>query len=92
LARDVATRKSLGASRLHQAPVRAAVFHPNGRHVLTASEDMSARLWPLPAAPKDNAEAVAARIQVLTGLELDGSGTVHILDGRSWQERRQIQR
>jgi WD40 repeat protein len=85
---DVACRKMLGPSLLHQAPVRAAVFHPDGRRVLTASEDMTARLWPLPAATSDAAEPAVARIQVLTGLELDGSGTVHVLDGPSWRERR----
>jgi WD40 repeat protein len=89
---DVASRKSLGPPRLHQAPVRAGVFHPDGRSVLTASEDMTARLWPLPAATGGDAERVVARVQVLTGLELDGSGTVHVLDASSWRERRRALR
>jgi WD40 repeat protein len=89
---DVASRKMLGPPRLHEASVRAAVFHPDGRRVLTASEDMTARLWPLPTATSDDAEQVVARIQVLTGFELDGLGTVHVLDGPSWRERRRALR
>jgi hypothetical protein len=89
---DVASRKMLGPPRLHQAPVRAAVFAPDSRRVLTTSEDMTARLWPLPAATADDAERVVARVQVLTGLELDGLGSVHVLDGPSWRERRRALR
>jgi WD40 repeat protein len=85
---DVASRKLLWPPRLHQAPVRAAAFHPDGHRVLTASEDMTARLWPLPVATSDDHERVVARIQVLTGLELDALGLVHVLDGPSWRERR----
>jgi WD40 repeat protein len=85
---DVASRKVLGTPMLHQGPVRAGVSHPDGRQVLTAGEDMTARLWTVPTARVEDVERVVARIQVLTGMELDGFGVVKILDGPAWREHR----
>jgi WD40 repeat protein len=88
---DVASRKMLGMPMLHQGPVRAGTFHPEGRLVLTACEDRKARLWAVHTATNDAAEQVVARIQVLTGMELDSLGVVQVLDALTWRNRRQAQ-
>jgi WD40 repeat protein len=86
---DVASRKMLGMPMLHQGPVRAGAFHPGGHLVLTASEDMTARLWAVPTGTTERVERMITRIQVITGMELDGFGVVRVLDGPTWRKRRQ---
>jgi WD40 repeat protein len=85
---DVASRSMLGMPMLHQGPVRAGAFHPGGHLVLTAGEDMAARLWEVPGATAGAVERVVARVQVLTGMELDRLGVVQVLDGPAWRARR----
>src|SRR5262249_45207238 len=44
---DATTGRQLGAPLRHQETVRAMVVSPDGRSVLTASWDRTARLWAL---------------------------------------------
>ena len=56
--------------------------------MLTASSDGTARLWTLPAPVRGDPDLVALWVQVLTGMELDAEGTVQVLPGDVWQQRR----
>jgi eukaryotic-like serine/threonine-protein kinase len=64
-------------------------FSPDGRLLLTGCWDRTARLWPVPVPVAGAPERVRLWAQVLTGLELDDDGVIHVLDAPTWQERRQ---
>jgi WD40 repeat protein/tRNA A-37 threonylcarbamoyl transferase component Bud32 len=86
---DVRTGRALGPPLPHDGRVRSVAFRRDGRALLTASEDGSARLWPVPAPVEGDAGRVQAWVQVLTGIELDRSDAVRLLDPGAWQQRRQ---
>jgi WD40 repeat protein len=85
---DAATGKPVGLPLLHEGEVTALAFSPDGRLLLTGSWDRTARLWPVPDPPTGEPERIRLWVQVLTGMELDEGGTVHVLDAPTWQERR----
>jgi WD40 repeat protein len=79
---------ALGAVLQHQGPVTRVAFCPDGKTILTGSSDGTARLWTPPRPVAGDPEHVRLWAQVLTGMELDGEGTVRVLPGDVWQERR----
>jgi WD40 repeat protein len=80
----------IGRPLIHQDEVRAVAFSTDGRTVVTASRGGIARLWRVPPPLDGNPRWIALWIQVVSGLELDGNGAVHVLDAKSWQARRQL--
>jgi WD40 repeat protein len=87
---DLASGKPLGPSLRHRDFVWAAVFHPDGRALLTGCFDRAARLWRVPQPVAGDPERLVLWAQVVTGLELDELGVAHILDGATWEKRRQL--
>jgi tetratricopeptide (TPR) repeat protein len=64
-----------------------AVFSPNGQFLLTSASS-TARLWDVPAPLPTDPPRLAAWVETATGLEMDGQGSIHVLDGDAWRERR----
>jgi WD40 repeat protein len=84
---DVSTRKPLGPPFRH-GQILAADFSSDGTTILTAGDDRAARLWPVPQALAGEAERLVTWTQVLTGMELDATGAIQVMDALTWQDRR----
>jgi WD40 repeat protein len=85
---DAATGRSIGAPIRHQGEVGRVAFSPDGTTILTGSLDGTAQLWPTAELP-DDLEGVTTWVEALTGLTLDDSGSIQVLDTPTWLERRE---
>ncbi len=81
------TGKPLGSPLSGQ--VRAVAFTPDGRRMLLGWASGSARLWEVPEPTRGDPERLRLWAQVVTGMELDDSGGVRVLNVKTWQERYQ---
>jgi eukaryotic-like serine/threonine-protein kinase len=84
---DTGTRQPLGPPMKHPHPVMRVAFSPDGKTLLAASDGMM-RVWPMAKLP-DDLKRVATWVETLTGLTLDASGEIQILDRDAWLERRE---
>ena len=74
----------------HQGIVFAVAFSPDGTTVITGCWDGTARFWDVATERlPDDLERVANWVEVLTGLTLDESGSIQILDNPAWLRGRE---
>jgi WD40 repeat protein/tRNA A-37 threonylcarbamoyl transferase component Bud32 len=85
---EAATGKRLGSPLPHQHWVTAVAFTPDGKAVWTWSRDNTARLWKMPQPIQGDPQRIILWTQVISGLDLDEHGAVHVLDDETWRARR----
>jgi Flp pilus assembly protein TadD len=86
---SVRTGQELIPPLRHQGPVNAVAFSPDRQALVTGSDDKTARLWQVPMAVKGDAHRIKLWTQVLTGMEMEDNGDLHVLSANTWQQRRQ---
>jgi WD40 repeat protein/serine/threonine protein kinase len=86
---DVASGKPIGPSLQHQNVVNQAAFMLNDNLVMTGSEDGTVRIWSIRPPLEMDLERLTLRLSVVTGLEMDETGTIQGLDATTWEQRRQ---
>lgn len=86
--REVATGQPLGPTFAHDGAIWSAAFSLHGRSVLTGSADKTARLRDIPSELPDDLGRVATWVEAITGLALDESGEMRVLDDARWLGRR----
>jgi WD40 repeat protein len=85
---DARTGKPLSSPLLHAKTVWAVAFSAAQDPILTASLDGTARMWPIPSAIRGTTAGVVLWTQVLSGVELDDVGGIHVLDAALWDGRK----
>jgi len=87
---DAATLKPIGPPLKHGLGWSNASFNPVDSRILIRSRG-SAQVWPTPSAPLDGeSERILCWVQVVTGMELDSTGGINVLDTKTWNQRRQL--
>jgi WD40 repeat protein len=85
---DAATGRPIGPPWEHQGGVFGLAARPDGQSFLTCSDDKTVRRWPARAPLADPPELLHQALAVLTGMELDPTGTVRLLTAAEWESHR----
>jgi WD40 repeat protein/serine/threonine protein kinase len=86
---DTATLKPIGQPLKHNCGGPRASFSPDGSRILLSDLLGRAQVWQAPPDPLcGKREQIVCWIQVVTGMELDSTGGINVLDAAEWQQRR----
>ena len=84
----VASGQRIGPVLHHGARINAVAWGPDGGVALTGSDDCDAKLWEAPTPVPEDLDQVVCWVELLTGMELDETGTIRVLAPETWQQRR----
>ena len=86
---DAATLKPIGPTLKHNCGWPHASFSPDGSQILLLDGQGRTQVWKaLPGPLEGSCERIACWVQVVTGMELDLTGGINVLDAPTWQQRR----
>jgi WD40 repeat protein len=86
---DATTGRPLGPPFRHQDAVKAVAFGPDGKTLITGSLNGNIQRWDVATELPDDLERVANWVEALTGLTLDETGSIQLLDNAAWLRRRE---
>ncbi|MHC4679373.1 MAG: protein kinase domain-containing protein [Planctomycetota bacterium] len=85
---DAATLKPIGPTLKHNCGWPRASFSPDGSQILLYGQGRT-QVWKAPPGPLEGScERIVCSVQVVTGMELDPTGGINVLDVPTWQQRR----
>jgi WD40 repeat protein/serine/threonine protein kinase len=85
---SAASGKPIGPAMSHPLQVVRVAFSHDGETILTAAQDQITRSWPVPKPVAGSVRELELSMQVTTGMELEESGAIRILDAAEWRDRR----
>jgi hypothetical protein len=85
---DSNTGKPIGGPLLHPKSVKSIAYNSEDKIIATGGADKKVRLWDWPVPVTGDAKRVTAWVEVITGMEMDESGTVKPLDPTGWNQRK----
>jgi WD40 repeat protein/serine/threonine protein kinase len=84
---DAATGRSVGPALMHRGRISAAAFSRDGGRFAIGSSGRMCVIRKTPVPLMGEPAAISRRTEVLTGMELDASEGVRVLDPAAWNDR-----